>query len=123
MTNKRITTTREVGETDDSWVQCPVCGDDGKEGRIRARLAAIEAEARDIPAEGNMTTAYMVGYEKGKADERARAAAAVEALGSVLRLIEPIPHSVDVEQAGVQTEVALATGRATLDAYREPTDD
>jgi hypothetical protein len=37
---------REVGETDDQWVECPVCGDDGREGDIRAAIERIEAEER-----------------------------------------------------------------------------
>jgi hypothetical protein len=38
------------------------------------------------------------------------------ALESVIRLLEPIPHSIDVEQAGMQAGVAIETARAALAA-------
>lgn len=37
-----------------------------------------------------------------------------KALESVIRLAEPIPHSHDVEQAGMQAEVVIETARAAL---------
>lgn len=79
------------------------------------RLARVAAMARSIALSGERWS------DQAEAEYRAALAAPAvtetdlrAAVESAIRLAEVIPHSADVEQAGLQAEVVIETLRAAL---------